>query len=240
MKKNQQKKFLLVATIAGIFSLLMIMNQIFLKDSKIFEVATFKNLKEPDPTTDVNSEEIDNTTEPSTNILVGDFSSSSSDSNKIDPSLKEFQDLARLEIELPNGLRYVPLDLEDGMASLYAYDTVTNVGITLFAAPRTAEQAEALSFAKDISKFIPNFKDNPILQISETPTALPASDTSGLKDATWWQGKTQTGDEVHIVLLPRKDDKGTYLIVGGGPAAYFEGMEENFEKSLATLKALPR
>jgi hypothetical protein len=175
-----------------------------------------------------------------TDGYLTDFSTISSSSNEIDPSLKEFQDIARLKIELPQGLRYVSLDIEDGMASLYAYDLFSKVGITLFAAPRTASQEEAINFAKDISKFIPNFKDNPILEIAETPTILPASETSGLKDATWWQGKTQTGDEAHIVLLPRKDNKGTYLIIGGGPSPYFEGQEENFEKSLSTLKALPR
>lgn len=152
---------------------------------------------------------------------------------------QNYFDVVKAKVDLPANLKFISVDIDDEGEAIYGYDHLTGMGLTLMAAPVVVDQKEVLPYLDKSQSYIPNTRDNPVVKIGG-PQNLPApKEETNLKDATLWSGTLKDGKDVHVLMLRRKDDKGSYFFLATGKKEYFQANDDYFEQMYNDFRALP-
>lgn len=151
-------------------------------------------------------------------------------------AVASFEQNARMSVRLPEDLNFVPLDLEESMASIYGSNPHTNIAMAVVAAPMDATPSQAAQYVAENLGTFPNTRGHSIRNWS-APQNLSVSPQSGLKSATLLSTQMENGEALHLVLLNRSDGKGTYFFLASGKGGYFSDNEDRFDEALRSFKA---
>ncbi len=151
-------------------------------------------------------------------------------------AVASFEQNARMSVRLPEDLNFVPLDLEESMASIYGSNPHTNVAMAVVAAPMDATPSQAAQYVAQNLGTFPNTRGHSIRNWS-APQSLLVSPESGLKRATLLSTQMENGEALYLVLLNRSDGRGTYFFLASGKDGYFSDNEDRFDEALRSFKA---
>lgn len=161
----------------------------------------------------------------------------------VDPVVKEqkdklenFKNLLRLEFELPPGMHYVELDLENGVAALQA--TSPGRKILIMGATRTASPELIASYLREQKSSIPMLMKHDFKISGELQNVAPPKG-SGIAKITVIPGGTIEGNPVYAAYLERSDKKGSYVFLLEANTSQYTQYEGMFDQMLESLKTKP-
>lgn len=148
--------------------------------------------------------------------------------------IQEFKALTRLDIDLPGGMDYIPLDLDDEVATISGTSFDQERRFTMFASKRKVSVPEALQFLEVNREALPLIQGYRFLPRKAFHWAAPPQ--SGLGEFTIIPATTVKGKTVFGALSSREDGAGTYLFLFEARAGYFDENEGFFEGLLQSLR----
>lgn len=159
---------------------------------------------------------------------------------KSQETMKNFKLIARAEVDFPKQFNYDTVEIEDNMHAIVGRDAHSKSSLSAIAYKGDASPNQAQEFLQSPdAQALPNLKGAHILEL-EPPTTLPAPNpTTGLQSGTMWHARLSNGDDADIVLLRRKDTKGSYLFILSGSKTYFKNNDGAFDALYENFRALP-
>lgn len=152
---------------------------------------------------------------------------------------EKYINLIKAKLALPTDLQFIDIDLDEDGKAIYGYDHKRGLGLTVMALPKDLEKDVVLPFLDESQSYLPNTANNPVKAMG-APKALPiVNKNANVKEATIWSGALQDGKDIHVVMLRREDNKGTYFFLYTGPKDYFESNDGYFDKTYTEFEALP-
>ncbi len=148
--------------------------------------------------------------------------------------IKEFKSLTKLDIDLPAGMDYISLDLDDEVATIYGTSLDQERRFTMFASKRKVSVTDVLNFLEVNREALPLIQSYHFLP--EKTIKWPAPTGSGLGEFTIIPATTVKGKTVYGALSHRKDNAGSYFFLFEAREGYFSENEGFFDRLLGSLQ----
>ena len=132
-------------------------------------------------------------------------------------SKRRFAKQTFLKVPLPGHLKYIDVEIEEGVKSIYGYNYHSKEGLTAAArrGPLTMDQVK--QYLKEDKDAIPNLNGKKLSNISEVKRIPAAGRKKGIESIEIISADTDKGQKAHVALINRKDKKGSYVFVYTGP-----------------------
>ncbi len=150
--------------------------------------------------------------------------------------LQAFKNLLKLEVTLPQGMNFVELDLDAGVAAMEG--TLPGKKLLIMGAARTATPELIASYLREQKVSIPmlvkhDFKISGDLQNITPPKG------SGISKITLIPGGSHDGYQIFAAYLERGDKKGSYVFLMEASPNQFTQFEGDFDIMVDSLKTKP-
>ena len=152
---------------------------------------------------------------------------------------RRFTTVSRIKANFPEDMDFVPIDIEDGMASIYGYNQHTGTGLTAVAREGTTTTQEVKQYIKEFPQALPNLNGKKIKSIGITRKDSKAKRIEGVDSIELTQGELSSGERIAFAVVNRKDEKGSYIFVYSGPKSQIDNNEGYLDEIYRTLRVLP-
>lgn len=172
------------------------------------------------------------------NVPVDPFGERHPDRLKAQKELSDFKKALHLDIDLPHGIKTLPLDLDfEEAEGIYWSIPQKNAKFALIGARGSFSTDEIVGFLNGgeipFIKKSNAFNKNAIKSVS--PEGKPG--VASLKILTGTPNKD--GTHFYAAIIERSDGKGSYLFAGKGDEKFFDENEGTFERMYQSLKIMP-
>ncbi len=167
-----------------------------------------------------------------------EFQEKFSSSRKVSEKAKEeFSNVGKIELKVPENLRFQPLDLDfEHVTGMFAH--TEKMQLSVLAGRLVVSEKKLMEFLRSSDTGIPNV-DRKGFKFSGAAVEVAPVSGSGLNAGKYWQGRTSDGQGVRVGMIPRQDGKGSYLFIFTGVEDKLDNSEDLFESMYLSLKALP-
>ena len=147
---------------------------------------------------------------------------------------RRFHQQAFIQIDWPESMDYIEVDIEDDMKSIYGYNHFTGEELTAFARPALTTMAEVKLYLRNYADLVPNLEGRKISQLS-TPRGVKGVDANPhIGNIQWMKGRLDGDKPVYFAIVNRQDNKGSYIFVFSGSSlesndGYVEKIYESIE-----------
>lgn len=150
---------------------------------------------------------------------------------------EEFSKAASVEAHFPEEYRFRPIDMDlEDLTGIYAPHD--KMDIAVIAGRMVPADGDVLEYLKSDQTGIPNV-DAEDFTLSPKAVEVDPISGSGMGTGKYWTGRSKSGKEFRVGLMPRADGLGSYLVILSGDANWVNDSDEFFEDLYRSFKALP-
>ncbi len=153
-------------------------------------------------------------------------------------SKRRFNKQTFLKVPLPGHLNYIDVDIEDGVKTIYGYNSHSKEALTAAARPGPTTIEEVRQYMKEESDAIPNLNGKKLSNFSEPQSIPGASRKKGISQIDVMSADTDDGQKVHFALVNRKDKKGSYVFVYTAPPGRLDSNDGYLDKIFSQIEAM--
>ena len=152
--------------------------------------------------------------------------------------LSKIRDVGRVKFPTPTEMKFAEIDVDPDVFTVYGVSPSKDSHLVFMAHRRVVDSKKAKDFAAEMIQSIPEMSGVTVTNTG-SPDPLEGSLPKGVGKVELTSGKLSNGQEIHMALITRADNKGSYLFVAYGTPSHFEQQEGYYDFMLRNLQILP-